>query len=162
MSRHATLPLLCGLLVNAAAQDVPAALNPPSGERLAFQFHASGDQIYTCRNSAWTFRAPEANLFDASGKLAGKHFAGPTWESADGSQVKGKLAASAPAPDPDAIPWLLLTAAEHHGSGAMSSVTSIQRLHTKSGKAPKDGCDAAHEGAETRSPYRADYLFYAP
>ena len=131
-----TFVLLFALLQN------PAALNPPPREHLAFQVHASGDQIYTCRSGAWTFRVPEAKLFDTGGNEVGKHFAGPTWESTDGSQVKGDLVASEPSPDPDAIPWL--------------------RLHTKAGKAPKDGCDAAHEGTETRSPYQADYLFYAP
>jgi hypothetical protein len=129
---------------------------------LAFRVHASGDQFYTCRSGTWRFRAPEAKLFDTGGNEVGKHFAGPTWESADGSQVKGNLVASEPSPDPDAIPWLRLIAAEHHGSGVMSPITTIQRLHTKAGKAPKDGCDAAHEGKETRSPYEADYLFYAP
>jgi hypothetical protein len=144
--------LLFALLQN------PAALNPPPGEHLSFQVHASGDQIYTCRNSIWTFKAPEAKLFDAAGNEVGKHFAGPTWESSDGSQVKGKLAASAPSPDSDAIPWLLVTAVEHHGSGVMAQVTSIQRIHTKAGTAPKGACST--EGSETRSPYQADYLFY--
>lgn len=137
----------------------PAALNPPPGEHLAFQVHATGDQIYTCHNGAWTLKAPDAKLFDSSGKQVGKHFAGPTWESIDGSQVKGKLAASAPSPDPDSIPWLLVTAADHQGSGVMTPVTSIQRIHTKSGKAPKAACES--EGSETRSSYEADYLFYS-
>ncbi len=149
-----TFVLLFALLQN------PATLNPPPDEHLAFQAHASGDQIYTCRGGAWIFKAPEAKLFDAAGKEIGKHFAGPTWESVDGSQVKGKLVASAPAPDPDAIPWLLLSAAGHQGSGVMASVTTIQRLHTKAGKAPSAVCAAAQEGAEARSPYQADYLFY--
>ena len=62
--------------------------------------------------------------------------------------------------DKDAIPWLLLTAAEHSGSGLMNSVTHIQRLNTKGGKAPAAGCDASHVGDETRVPYTADYFFY--
>jgi hypothetical protein len=156
------LTAVLGLLANAAGQNgLPATLNPPAGERLSFQAHATGDQIYVCRQGTWTFQAPEAKLFDAAGRQVGKHFAGPTWESTDGSQVKGKLVASAPSPDPEAIPWLLLTAAEHHGSGVMTSVTSIQRFHTKAGKAPKDACDAAREGTEAHRPYQADYLFYA-
>ncbi len=156
--------LVLVLLANAAGQNgtVPSTLIPPPNEHPAFQVHATGDQIYTCRGGAWTFRAPEAKLFNASGNEVGRHFAGPTWESTDGSQVTGKLVASIPSPDPDAIPWLRLTAAEHHGSGVMTPITGIRRLHTKSGKAPKGGCDAAHEGAEARRPYEADYLFYAP
>jgi hypothetical protein len=162
MAWREMLSAVLGLLVNAAGQNrLPPTLNPPPGERLSFQVHATGDQIYVCRQGTWIFQAPEAKLVDAAERQVGKHFGGPTWESTDGSQVKGKLVTSAPAPDPDAIPWLLLTAAEHHGSGVMTSVTSIQRVHTKAGKAPKDACDAAREGAEARSPYKADYLFYA-
>jgi hypothetical protein len=105
MPRRATLSAAFGLLVSAAAQNgpIPATL-VPAGEHLAFRVHASGDQIYTCRSGNWTFRAPEAKLFDTSGNEVGKHFAGPTWESTDGSQVKGNLVASEPSPDPDAIP----------------------------------------------------------
>ncbi len=157
-----SLVALC-VLGSARAQNpaVPQKLEPPGGERLVLQVHATGDQIYVCKAGAWTFKAPEAKLFDKNGTQVGTHFAGPTWESSDGSQVKGKLAASEPAPDPTAIPWLLLTAVEHTGSGVMTSVTSIQRLHTQAGQAPKQGCDPAHESSETRSPYQADYFFYA-
>jgi hypothetical protein len=156
--------LMLVLLANAAGQNgpVPSTLIPPSTEHLAFQVHATGDQIYTCRGGNWTFRAPEAKLFDTGGNEVGRHFAGPTWEATDGSQAKGTLVASVASPDPDAIPWLRLIAAEHHGSGVMTPITTIQRLHTKSGKAPEGGCDSAHEGSEARRPYEADYLFYAP
>ena len=41
-------------------------------------------------------------------------------------------------------------------------MTAIQRVHTHGGKAPAEGCDAAHNGAETKSSYTADYYFYAP
>jgi len=162
MARHLTILVVLTGLTDAAGQNgrTPEALSAPAGERLAFQLHASGDQIYICRNRAWEFKAPEARLFDAAGHQAGKHFAGPIWQSSDGSQVKGKLVASAPGPDTNAIPWLLLTAVQHSGSGVMSPVTSIQRLHTKAGNAPKDSCDGAHEGTETRSPYQADYFFF--
>lgn len=159
-----SLPLVtfC-ILLNARAQNqaAPETLQPPSGERLMLQVHATGDQIYVCKQGAWAFQAPEAKLVDAAGKQVGRHSAGPTWESSDGSQVKGKLVASAPSPDPAAIPWLLLTAIEHNGSGVMSAVASIQRLHTEAGQAPKEGCDAGHEGAEARSRYQADYYFYS-
>ncbi len=160
MLRLSLLVLCC--LLNAGAQNpaVPPKLQPPEGERLVLQVHATGDQIYVCKAGVWTFKAPEAKLFDNNGVQVGTHFAGPTWESSDGSRVKGKLAASEPSPDPTAIPWLLVTAVDHTGSGVMSSVTSIQRLHTHSGQAPKQGCDAAHEGAEHRSTYQADYYFY--
>jgi hypothetical protein len=68
----------------------------------------------------------------------------------------------ADAPEPGAIPWLLLAAAEHTGSGVFATVTHIQRLDTVGGAAPSEGCDEAHAGAEVREPYTATYAFYYP
>ena len=146
--------------------ETPNALNPPMEEKLILQAHATGDQIYICKADsgnefAWTLQTPEATLFDSEDKPVGKHFAGPTWKWTDGSEVKARLAASSPSPEGDSIPWLLLTAIDHKGSGAMRGVASIQRLHTIGGKAPTSGCDPGHGGRTTRSHYAADYYFYA-
>jgi hypothetical protein len=138
---------------------VPDNLKPPGNETLAQHARAAGDQIYTCDGSSWVFTRPDAKLFAESGKQIGSHFAGPTWEWSDGSRVMGKPVANA-TPDPDSIPWLLLTATDHQGDGAMSHVASILRLSTKGGKAPTGGCDASHKGKETRVPYSAVYFFY--
>ena len=78
----------------------------------------------------------EAELFDEQGKSIGKHFGGPTWQLNDGSQITGKMAAKADAPDPKAIPWLLVTVTGHSGNGKLSGVTSIQRLNTVGGLVP--------------------------
>ena len=148
--------------VAVRAQNLPAIpdnLKPPAGETLLRKASAVGDQIYTCDGSAWVFSRPDAKLLAESGDPAGTHFAGPTWEWSDGSRVTGKAAANA-TPDPDSIPWLLLTATSHQGDGALSRVSSIQRVSTKGGKAPAGGCDAAHKGAEARSHYTAVYRFY--
>jgi len=150
----------------ARAQSVPQQLQPPANEQLLLQVHAKGDQIYACKEGsagqfAWTLKAPEAQLFDKDGKAFGKHFAGPSWQASDGSSIVGKAAANA-SPDPDSIPWLLVNVVSHSGEGALSKVSSIQRLNTKGGKAPATGCDAAHAGLEQRVPYSADYLFFAP
>jgi hypothetical protein len=102
---------------------------------------------------------PDAKLLGESGKQVGSHFAGPTWEWSDGSRVIGRPVANA-TPDPESIPWLLLTAAQHEGEGVMKSVSSIQRLSTKGGKPPSGGCDASRKGEETRSRYTAVYCFY--
>jgi hypothetical protein len=149
------------------AQEVPKQIQPPAGERLLLQVHAKGDQVYTCKSDAaqfaWTLKAPDAQLFDKDGKSFGKHFAGPSWEANDGSRVVGKAVANAPSPDADSIAWLLVNVVAHEGSsGVLSSVTTIQRLNTKGGKAPASGCDAGHVGQEVRAAYSADYLFYAP
>jgi len=80
----------------------------------------------------------------------------------DSSEVTGKATAKVNSLDPDSIPWLLVTVVSHAGSGQLSGVTTIQRVHTHGGQPPADGCDAAHSGAETKSSYSADYYFYAP
>jgi len=64
--------------------------------------------------------------------------------------------------DPGSIPWLLVKVVSHSGNGQLSSVTSIQRVHTHGGQAPAEGCDEAHKNAETKSGYTADYYFFAP
>jgi ABC-type xylose transport system substrate-binding protein len=139
---------------------VPQNLAPPAGEELRLKAHASGDQIYECDGSKWVLSGPDAKLSDDAGKVVGSHFKGPTWQWSDGSQVVGKAVANA-APDPDSIPWLLVTAVDHKGDGVMKAITSIQRLHTKGGKAPVTGCDASHRADQTRSHYTADYYFFA-
>jgi uncharacterized protein DUF3455 len=138
---------------------VPDNLKPPAGERLARQAQATGDQIYTCDGSIWVLTAPEAKLLDDTGRQIGSHFAGPTWEWSDGSRVMGRAVANA-SPDPDSIPWLLVTATDHQGDGVMRQVSSIQRLSTKGGKAPATGCDASHKGEKIRAHYTAVYYFY--
>jgi hypothetical protein len=151
---------------SAAAQDVPAPLQPPASEQLLLRVHAKGDQVYACKNDAaapaWTLKAPDAQLFDKDGKPFGKHFAGPSWEANDGSRATGKAVANVPSPDADAIPWLLVHIVDHEGNGVLSKATTIQRINTKGGKAPATGCDASRAGQEVRIPYSADYLFYAP
>jgi hypothetical protein len=128
---------------------------------------AKGVQVYACKakdgspsSFEWTLTGPDAQLFDDKGQPIGKHYAGPTWELADGSKVIGKLHGKVDAPDPTAIPWLSLDAKETQGTGLFSRVKNIQRVGTAGGKAPATGCDAAHAGAETRIDYTATYYFY--
>ena len=163
----AMLAMIIGAVVVrvwAFEQEVPAQLKQPDGRTLAAQAHAKGFQVYSCRNDGgaynWTLKGPVAELFDKEGKKVGRHFAGPTWEWSDKSQVTGKMMTSVPSPDADSIAWLLLVATGHSGEGVLANVTNIQRLNTKGGKAPAGGCDAAHEGQESRIPYSADYFFY--
>jgi hypothetical protein len=151
-------------LASACEFEVPPPLAVPAGNKLRFSNDAIGVQIYGCDATAtgyaWVFRAPEATLHGHKGKLAGTHYAGPTWQANDGSTVVGAKVAEAPAADPGAIPLLLLGAASHAGKGRMSDVTYIQRLETTGGKAPATGCDAAHIGEAVRVGYTATYYFY--
>jgi hypothetical protein len=153
----------------ALAKEVPPDLMPPASAVLLFELGARGDQIYTCAAKPedpaafiWTFKAPQAELFNARGEVVGSHFAGPTWQGQDGSSVVGELLARVDAPSKKAIPWLLLKAKSHAGDGAFSTITHIQRLDTKCGVAPGKGCDATHAGEEVRVPYKATYAFYHP
>ena len=149
-----------------AAQQLPQQLQPPTSEQLLLLVHAKGDQIYTCKSDAtqftWKLKGPDAQLFDNDGKSFGKHFEGPTWEANDGSRVTGNPIANTPSPNPKSIPWLLVNAISHDGSGVLSRVTTILRINTKGGKARATGCDASHLGKELRVRYSADYLFIAP
>jgi hypothetical protein len=141
----------------------PEALNPGAGEKLALVVPAKGDQIYECRAGKtgtleWAFVAPEAVLFDVTGKKIGKHYAGPHWEADDGSKIVGSVKSRADAATPKDIPLLLLGTKSVGGRGSFSGVTSIQRLKTVGGAAPDAGCTLA--GQRARVPYTADYYFF--
>jgi len=149
------------------APDVPDAIQIPAGLEVAVYAHASGSQIYSCTAAAdgkfgWTLKAPDAELRDRKDKVIGHHGAGPSWKLTDGSEVTGKAAAHVDSLDPDSIPWLLVSVVSHSGKGALDGVTTIQRVHTHGGKAPAEGCDAAHKDAESKTSYTADYYFYSP
>jgi len=149
------------------APAVPAQLRAPAGQSAFVEALATGVQIYECAPKpgessafAWTFRAPEATLSDRSGRALGKHYAGPTWESLDGSKVVGQLKAGDPGPDPAAIPWLLMTARSSSSAGIFAPAVSVQRVRTVGGIAPAERCDAANATQVARVPYTATYYFY--
>jgi hypothetical protein len=147
--------------------DVPDTIAVPAGEEVVLYAHATGSQIYTCQSAAdgkfaWTLKAPEAELHDRKDKVIGSHSAGPTWKLKDGSEVTGKAAAKVDSLDGESIPWLLVNVVGHSGKGLLTSVTTIQRVHTHGGMPSGDVCDAAHVNTESNSSYTADYYFYAP
>lgn len=169
VSSLALLVAGCSSREAVTAPEVPAALAVPPGNKPVLRLAAEGAQIYTCQPDAnakgafaWTLKAPDATLFNAAHEKAGKHYAGPTWESADGSRLVGAMKAKENSPDPDAIPWLLLEKKSSEGQGALARVTFIHRVHTTGGKAPAGGCGADSIGKEERVDYKADYYFYAP
>ncbi len=144
---------------------IPENLRVPSGNELFLRGLAVGVQIYDCRATvngfAWVFRAPQAALFHGNERLIITHYGGPTWQALDGSRVVGMLVASSAAPNPQSIPWLLLQAASHEGTGTMSGVTYIQRVLTGGGVAPAaERCTAKEVGDEARVEYDAFYYFY--
>ena len=147
---------------------VPEALRAPANEVLQRTLWADGVQIYECHAKAsdasaaeWVFVAPEANLADGNGTPVGRHYAGPTWEAADGSKVVGVVKAKMDAPDAGAIPWLLLATHSTGTPGLFANVTSIQRLATAGGAMPGSGCSPATIGQVARVAYKAQYTQYA-
>lgn len=142
----------------ASSVSVPDSLKPAAGESLALVVPAQGDQIYECRAGKWAFVAPEAQLFNRAGRKIGRHYAGPHWESLDGSRIVGAVKARADAPRAGDIPWLLLSAKSVGAEGAFSKVTSIQRVTTMGGSAPIEPC--SQDGRRVRVPYTADYYFF--
>jgi hypothetical protein len=147
--------------------EVPDKLKPGANESVAMIVPAKGVQIYECRAKKdqvgeyeWAFVAPEADLFDARGIRIGRHYAGPHWESTDGSKIMGAVKERSDAPVANAIPWLLLAARSVGSEGSFSKVTSIQRVNTVGGVLPRAGCSQATAGAPARVDYTADYYFF--
>jgi len=143
---------------------LPAQLAVPSGQVLLLKAIAIGVQNYACSEGKsgleWTFKGPQAELSDEGGRAIGKHYAGPTWESLDGSRVLGRPISSIDSESRDAIPQLLLVATQNSASGVFANVKNIQRLQTSGGLPPKEPCQADQLGQLVQSPYKAIYYFY--
>ena len=155
-------------LTQARSSAMPDNLRVPDQNVRHLTTYATGSQLYVCKPSAanpdayeWTFKAPEAVLRNEYGEQIGIHYAGPTWESFDGSRVVGQLMERAPAPDADDIPWLLLRGVTNLGNGEFSSTAYIQRIETVGGLAPEERCDSARAGTERAVDYAATYHFYS-
>jgi hypothetical protein len=151
------------LIPAGASAHVPDRIEPPAGHTPYMTAHAIGVQIYACASTAdgakWQFVAPKAVLYGDRARFVGTHYAGPTWEATDGSQVKGARVDGVTV-DPKAIPWLLLKAAPT-APGRFGATTYIQRLATRGGLEPAaTTCHAGTVGKERWVPYTADYRFF--
>lgn len=149
------------------ALNVPESIRAPASQVLFWQARATGVQIYECAARAdqpatfeWTFRAPEANLVDPTGKPIGQHYGGPSWEANDGSKVIAEVKERAPSADASAIPWLLLGTKSVSGRGVLTQTASIQRVDTSGGLAPNLPCNAENAERMARVPYTATYYFF--
>ena len=144
---------------SAMAGTTPEAIAAPG--RPVMTLHGVGAQIYECKAGAdgklvWQFREPVATLLGTDGSTRGRHYAGPTWELADGNAIVGKLIARSPGATPADIPLFKLEVETRRGKGAFDSVAVIQRLATKGGIAA-GACSAS--GSFLSVPYSADYTF---
>jgi hypothetical protein len=151
----------------AKVPELPSAIRPPAGAVLLLRVRAEGYQVYQCKarpdnaaEFAWALKGPDAVLFDDRGEKVGTHYAGPSWEAADGSKVRAAVKASHPAPDASAIPWLLLAATAREGKGRFAAVKYVARVDTWAGQPPAGKLTRADAGKEVRVKYQATYLFY--
>lgn len=140
------------------APDVPVEIQAPEGHKVHFRGYAEGVQIYTWNGTTWGASVPEAVLFDDEDQIVAIHYGGPAWESNSGSLVMGAVARPRVTVDPDAIPWLLLSATYNAGPGLFAATTYIQRVNTTGGKAPS--VPGEFVGQSARMPYTADYYFF--
>lgn len=138
----------------------------PAGNAPALLLVGKGEITYECRAKAdqpgqfsWAFVGPDAQLSEQSGKVVGRYYAGPTWESNDGSKVTGKQVATAPGGAGN-IPLQLVKAESQPGMAMLNGVTYIQRLNTQMGVAPASPCETATAGQRQNVKYQADYVFY--
>jgi hypothetical protein len=143
-------------------------VNPARPEATLFtQFFGQSIQIITHFQSPDT----EPNKFAPSPVP----FGSATWQSSfDSSKVwaqvlHGNTLPAGPenpsCPNSGAIPCLLLQSIGSEsgptGGNILTPVTFVQRLNTKGGAAPADGCaGSADVGKQTLVPYSADYYFY--
>ena len=118
------------------------------------------------------FLSPDANPNDAAPNPL--PFGNATWQSSfDTSRVWAQVlhsnsipAGSDPTcPNAGSSPCLLLQSigslAGPSGGTILSKTSFIQRLNTRAGVAPADGCaTSADVGSQTLVPYTADYYFY--
>jgi len=162
MASKTAVAMLAACAAVAFAQ-VPDAVKPPAGTKEAMTLKGTGMLTYECKAKdaafEWTFAGPDAALTDKSGKNVGKYYAGPTWESMDGSKITGKQVAVAPAAAGN-IPFQLVETTPAMGKGSMEGVTHIQRVNTVGGVAPKDPCGKEQVGTKKTVAYSADYVFY--
>jgi Protein of unknown function (DUF3455) len=159
------LLLVAGANVSRATEAVPAALQPPAGYSVAFTAKAKGVQIYTSTADGgaapkWVFEAPLAALSGRKGVVY--HYAGPSWEAADGSKVVRDMATpvtAVPAQRASTdIPWLLVKVTADPAAGVLNKIVYVQRISTQGGVAPAKS--PTRIGTKVGVPYTATYVFY--
>ncbi|HSW07833.1 DUF3455 domain-containing protein [Aquabacterium sp.] len=146
---------------------LPAAVQVPTGHRVALETVGVGEITYECRAKAnapgsfeWVFVGPKAVLNSRQGSAIGSYFGPPaTWQASDGSAITGAQVAVAPNA-PGSIPLQLVKANPATGAGAMNGISYIQRVATQGGVAPAMPCAGDSTGKREIVKYQADYIFW--
>ncbi|HZZ92619.1 MAG TPA: DUF3455 domain-containing protein [Usitatibacter sp.] len=143
-------------------------MRPSADEEPAFRLVENGVRVYECRQALtdpdrfhWAFVTPDATLNDpASGHDVATARAIDQWNSMiDLSSVSAVLRATQES-SPGDLPWAYMRAIPTSPDGMFAGVTSIQRVNTRGGAAPGNGCNADTAGSEARVPFTAEYYFY--
>jgi hypothetical protein len=137
-------------------------IKAPADQEPVLQFSARGVQIFRCEKRDaelnWVFRQPDAELFDAGGKLVARHGASFSFEHVDGSRLLSTVAAYDEAPKATDLRWLLFTT-RSFGKGAFDGVTHVQRVNTQGGMPPAR-CGTNQLGQLLRVDFSSDFVFY--
>lgn len=153
-----------GTGVTAPSLGLFSSIKAPADHEPVLRLAARGVQVFRCEKrdgqGAWVFRQPDAELLDATGKVAGRHGANFSFEHIDGSRLVASIAAHDEAPKPTDLRWLLMTT-RSFGKGAFDGVTHVQRVNTNGGMPPAS-CDAAQVGRVLRVDFTSDFIFYRP
>jgi Protein of unknown function (DUF3455) len=148
--------------------EIELPLNLPGGNQRVATYYAEGVQKYKAQVKAgsnpvtyeWIFVAPQAVLYNATNQKAGTHGAGPFWEisSSDSIFAQQFSPVRSASIDGGSIPWLLLMPKTgKNPTGIFASVSYIQRIATKGGKAPD--VLPTNEAATADVHYTAVYRF---
>lgn len=162
----ATSPSTSGTSAAVAAPSLGlfSKIKAPSDHEPVLKFSARGVQIFRCEKRDaelnWVFRQPDAELFDAGGKVVARHGASFSFEHVDGSRLLSTVAAYDEAPKATDLRWLLLTT-RSFGKGAFDGVTHVQRVNTQGGMPPAR-CGTNQLGQLLRVDFNSDFVFYRP
>ena len=158
----------CGMVI--MPPQAPTAIALPEGHMVANILSGEGVLRYACRASPggqffWVGLAPEVVLKDQSGAMVGHYRAGadasPSWEHVDGSRVSATAVSSTTGTGSLGPQLLKATPTAGSRRGAMTGVTFIQQLNTRSGTI-SGSCNPTKFGSVEAVPYTADYYFYKP
>jgi hypothetical protein len=171
--------------------DVPHDIRVPEGSVAFLKGRAEGTQNYVCSASgtgfAWILFTPRATLFNGADQEIITHFFDPNpdpsdrntdarvvadgairaaWQdSRDASIVWAKVLGPPVTVRADSVSWLLLQVVGRregpNGGDTLLPTTFIQRVNTRGGLAPLDGCSQSSDvGKKAFRPYTADYFFF--
>ncbi|OZI70902.1 DUF3455 domain-containing protein [Bordetella genomosp. 12] len=169
--RHTFGLIVAALLATAssgaqAADPVPPLMQVPAGNYVAWRTTAQGVVHYQCQAAtgtpAWAIASSQAKLTGTAGSPNGNYTSPPeTWTAADGSSVTGMEVVRVRSGN-DQLYDQLVMANPVQGAGVLVRVTYIQRLVSAGGGIPAAACDNSRLGQGADSPFKAEYVFWAP